>query len=317
MDFKRTDRYRYRIDFGIRNHAKPLTNERPENNSLTTFFPVLLIFLKVRIRSMCLIALAWQTHPDYPILMVSNRDEFYARATQSMDFWTDKPDILAGRDLEAGGTWLGISKKGRIAALTNVREQPEPRAFSRGHLVTAWLEGTQSPQAFKQWLQDKGDQLAGHNLLFGNVEQMFWATNRPPGSDCDTNFSAKALAPGIHSLSNASLNTPWPKVELAKQQLQAAIGENEPLSLVDFCSVTANRDLHSDLSYYEDKNLGAERLLALSAQWIHTPDYGTRATTVIRRSTDGTWECLEQTFNNQAQLSASAEFAFEEQEPPS
>lgn len=264
---------------------------------------------------MCLIALAWRMHPDYPILMISNRDEFYARATRGMDFWPDKPSILAGRDLEAGGTWLGISREGRIAALTNVRELPEPRAFSRGHLVTTWLEGTHSPQAFTWWLQNKGDQLAGYNLLFGNAEQLFWATNRPPESDFDSDFSTKELAPSIYSLSNASLNTPWPKAELAKQRLQNALGENEVRSLVDFCSVTADRELHSDLSYYEEKSLGTERLLALSAQWIHTPDYGTRATTVVRRSTDGCWECLEQTFDDQAQLSASAEFAFKEQAP--
>ena len=145
---------------------------------------------------------------------------------------------------------------------------------------------------------------------------MFWTTNRPLGSDCDPNFSAEALAPGIHSVSNASLNTPWPKVALAKRQLQAAIGENEPLSLVDFCSVTADRERDSDLSYYEEKSLSAERLIALSAQWIHTPDYGTRATTVIRRSTHGSWECLEQTFDDQAQLSSSVEFTFKEQAPP-
>ena len=261
---------------------------------------------------MCLIALAWQTHPEYPILMVSNRDEFYARATKRMDFWRDKPAILAGRDLEAGGTWLGVSKTGGIAALTNVREPPEPRAFSRGHLVTTWLEGTHSPQAFTRWLQSKGNQLAGYNLLFGDAEQLFWATNRPPGHDCESNFSAKELTPGIYSLSNASLNTPWPKAELAKQRLQVALGENEARSLVDFCSVTADRELHADLSHYEENSMDTERLLALSAQWIHTPDYGTRATTVIRRRIDGLWECLEQTFDDQAQLSASAEFSFEE-----
>lgn len=263
---------------------------------------------------MCLIALAWQTHPEYPILMVSNRDEFYARPTRRMDFWPDKPVILAGRDLEAGGTWLGVSRTGRIAALTNVRELPEPRAFSRGHLVTTWLEGTHSPETFTQWLRSKGNQLAGYNLIFGNAEYLFWATNRPPESDCDSDFGAKELAPGIYSLSNASLNTPWPKAELAKRRLQNALGENEPLSLVDFCSVTADRETHADLSYYQEKSLGTERLLALSAQWIHTPDYGTRATTVIRRRGDGLWECLEQTFDAQAQLSASAEFSFKEQE---
>lgn len=240
--------------------------------------------------------------------MVSNRDEFYARATQGMHYWPDKPAILAGRDLEAGGTWLGISKRGRIAALTNVREQPEPRAFSRGHLVTAWLEGRHSEHTFAQWVQDQSEQLAGYNLLFGDDENLFWATNRTT----ESGFSWRELSPSLYSLSNASLNTPWPKAELAKERLEAALARQHASPLEAWCEIVSDRAVNPDLSHYDEDSMGSERLLALSAQWIHTPDYGTRATTVVRRSKDGYWECLEQTFDDQAQLSASAEFSFQE-----
>jgi uncharacterized protein with NRDE domain len=153
---------------------------------------------------MCLILLAYQTNPEYPFVLAANRDEFYDRPTESADFWADEPHILAGRDLQGGGTWLGLTRRGRFAALTNFRDPASLRADapSRGELVSRFLSGNEDAPSFLAWLRGNGARYNGFSLLFGTTDDLYHYCNRDDGGP---------LAAGVHGLSNALLDTPGPR----------------------------------------------------------------------------------------------------------
>ena len=157
---------------------------------------------------MCLIVLAWRAHPDFPLVVAANRDEFHARPADPAAFWADQPGILAGRDLEARGTWMGVSRGGRFAAVTNYRGGTEPRAVeSRGALVTRFLLKGEKPDPAKK------DLYSGFNLLTADSDELWWVSNR--------DGAPKKLAPGVYGLGNLLLESP--EVEPAKQRFRAAI----------------------------------------------------------------------------------------------
>jgi uncharacterized protein with NRDE domain len=161
---------------------------------------------------MCLIVLAWQKHPDYPLIVAANRDEFHARPAAAAAFWGDKPSILAGRDLEAKGTWMGVARSSRFAAVTNYRGATEPRAAeSRGALVTRFLDGAEKPAAYLRSIKAK--QYSGFNLLVADAGELWTMSNRdgPP----------RRLEPGIYGLGNTLLDAP--EVEGAKSRFAAAL----------------------------------------------------------------------------------------------
>lgn len=254
---------------------------------------------------MCLIAIAWQAHPRLPLVIVANRDEFYQRDTQEMHFWADQPNILAGRDLLAGGTWLGVNRQGRFAALTNVRETAPPTTqTSRGALIGMWLNNQSSSAKLIDELAGSAPTYAGYNLLFGDTSQLIWATNRSPQG-----FEYRYLASGIYGLGNASLNTPWPKLRLAKQRLAQQLQLHHPKSS-DLTWVTADTCTQEDLSCFGNTDMDEHWLRALSAQWITTPDYGTRAQTVITRDTSGQTQCYERTVNEHGCVTSERTFQF-------
>ena len=163
---------------------------------------------------MCLILFAYRSLPDYRLVLAANRDEFYDRPTRHVAFWDDAPEILAGRDLKAGGTWMGITKKGRFAAITNYRDSGMTieNAPSRGDLVKDFLIGKSRPHDYLESLQNKGQDYNGFNLIIGDGNELFYYSNR------DGNIHN--IEPGVHGLSNHLLNTPWPKV--AQGSLQTA-----------------------------------------------------------------------------------------------
>lgn len=222
---------------------------------------------------MCLILLAWQSHPDYPLVVAANRDEFFARPTAPAGWWPDAPQVLAGRDLQGGGTWMGVTRNGRFAALTNYRD---PDAFqegmaSRGELVAAFLRGDEAPEAYLQAVAQRLPDYNPFNLLVGDRHGLWYLGSRehaPP----------RPLAPGVYGLSNHLLDTPWPKVQRAKSALATALQalpERTPLF-----------DLLRDRRHAPDAELPRtgvslewERLL--SAAFVHSPDYGTRSATVL------------------------------------
>ncbi|HKL62442.1 MAG TPA: NRDE family protein, partial [Woeseiaceae bacterium] len=183
---------------------------------------------------MCLIVAAWQMHPELPLVLAGNRDEFHARPTAPADWWPDEPDLLAGRDLEAGGTWLGISRGGRFGVVTNYREgSPRAGEVSRGLLLTDWLTGAEPADGFAARLAREEQRYAGFNLLFGDPATLRYHTNRQAAS--------RQLEPGLHGVSNALLDTPWPKLVVTRQRLARLIGDGrcEPGAILEILADTA------------------------------------------------------------------------------
>jgi uncharacterized protein with NRDE domain len=222
---------------------------------------------------MCLVLVVWRVHPMYPCLVAANRDELYARPTARAEWWPDHPEILAGRDLEAGGTWLGVTRNGRFAALTNYRDPEQRRAGTpcRGSLVTSILESGASVAEGLTYLRDVGANYNGFNLIFSDGERL--------GIYESVLGTGRELGPGIYGLSNHLLDTPWPKVQAAKTRLEAA--------LLDLTGTAPLLDLLRDDRPASDAELPRtgvslewERLL--SSAFVRAPDYGTRCSTIIR-----------------------------------
>lgn len=222
---------------------------------------------------MCLIVFAWQMRPELPLAVAANRDEFHRRSTAASCFWQEHPDLLAGRDLEAGGTWMGVTRQGRFAAITNYWDPAlsAPGGRSRGELPAAFLTGSARPAEFLQALASRAGDYAGFNLLVGDGSDLWYLSNSAHEGQ------PRSLAPGIYGLSNARLDYPWPKLTLAKAQLAP---------LLDLPSLSHDR-LRQTVS---DRRLAAAEALPplglgtamdhkLSAQFIVSEDYGTRSTT--------------------------------------
>ncbi len=214
---------------------------------------------------MCLITFAYKVHPKYPLIVAANRDEFLDRLAEPARFWPAEPHVLAGRDRRAGGTWLGMTTNGRFAALTNHRDLRAPRTPgpSRGGLVRSALEPGFVPSGTAQY--------DGFNLLYGTVHALRYHSNIS-GEDAD-------VASGVHGLSNHLLDTPWPKVQRAKQGMASIAGMAEP-SVEALFELLADEHIAPDAEL-PDTGLDLERERALSAIHITTGGYGTRCSTVL------------------------------------
>lgn len=235
---------------------------------------------------MCTILLSWNTRPDYNLIMVANRDEFLQRNTRTAQWWEDHPEVLAGKDLQAGGTWLGINRNGKIAAITNYRKFPlEKYETSRGDLVKKYLTQNISARDFNSFLQEKGGEYDGFNLLFGNPDEMFYFSNRGP---------EKKLVADIYGLSNHLLDTPWPKVERGKNEFRNKLSpENfNPESLFDIMTDTRTAEDH----LLPDTGIGIEKERLLSSIFIQSPDYGTRISTYVSMDKSGNVVFHEKSF---------------------
>lgn len=238
---------------------------------------------------MCLIAVAWQRHPDYPLVIAANRDEFHARPTQAATFWAEHPGLCAGRDLEAGGTWLGITRGGRFAAITNRRGHPAPpSARSRGLLTLGFLLGTAPAGDYAESLRADCDAYAGFNLLAGELDGELWYLGNDAGP------ALHRLEPGVYGLSNAMLDTPWPKLLGAREELAALLcGEPEPEAVF---ALLADRSLPPDHEL-PDTGVGIEYERRLGPRFICSPDYGTRTSTCVRAHRAGWVELTERSFD--------------------
>lgn len=241
---------------------------------------------------MCLILLAWRAHPDYPLVVAANRDEFFARPTAKAAAWPDARGVLAGRDLQAGGTWLGIGPGGRFAALTNFRDpaSQRPDAASRGGLVAGFLTGNERAPAYVERIAADAAAYNGFNLLCGDGETLVWFSN--------VGGAARTLEPGVYGLCNHLLDTPWPKVQAAKSGLReglAALPDDAPLF-----QLLRDDGIHPDADLPRTGvSLEWERLL--SAAFVRAPGYGTRSSTVVAMAADG-WT----TFDEQTWLEGAA-----------
>lgn len=222
---------------------------------------------------MCLVAFSWQPGSDLPLLLVGNRDEFHARPARPLRFWDDAPLLLAGRDEKEGGTWLGVTRQGRWATLTNYREPGgmQPGELSRGKLVADFLRGDFSPLEFAAQVAGEGERYNGFNLLVGDRDSAAIVSNR--------GAAPRQLSPGLYGLSNHLLDSPWPKTERLKQGLaerlaQGALTPDDLLPLLADQTQPADEDL-------PDTGVGLvwERLLGTA--FIRSPLYGTRASSLL------------------------------------
>ena len=247
---------------------------------------------------MCLIVFAWQQHADYPLILAANRDEFHARPAAPMAWWRDKPAVLGGRDLKAGGTWLAIAKNGRFATVTNYRENVTSNARrTRGEIVTRFVSNDDDADTYAHSLDD--DSYAGFSVLVKDREQLIYKSNR---GDAQTRLSA-----GTFGLSNASLDTPWPKLVRTREALNAAIGEQR-LSLDVLFDIVADREPAGEREASADLPFEMER--AISAPFIVTPDYGTRCSTALLIRADGHVEIAERRFKPSGDLDGESRFVF-------
>lgn len=223
---------------------------------------------------MCLILLAWKVHPDYPLVFAGNRDEAYERPSADADFWKDAPHIHGGRDLEKGGTWLGLALTGRIAAVTNYRDGParRPAPRSRGELAAGYLHGTEEPRDYLEKIAPDASLYGGFSLLVGDMARLYNFSNR--GNDI------VELPPGVHGLSNHLLNTPWPKVTLGKRRVAALLAAGEAELIGGLFDALADRTAAPDAEL-PDTGVGPVRERELSPAFIAGERYGTRASTVL------------------------------------
>jgi uncharacterized protein with NRDE domain len=237
---------------------------------------------------MCLIAFAWHAHPRWRLLLAGNRDEFHARPSAALARWTDLP-IVGGRDLEAGGTWLGVTAAGRCCVVTNVRDPRDPQlGASRGLLATDYLAGDADAAAHAGALRERAADYRPFNLLTFDARDAFYLGNRPEPR-------AQAVTPGVHGLSNADFNTPWPKTRILMARLQgwlAAGGEEDFAPLFD--ALADERPAPDD--ELPDTGVGLERERMLSPAFIRGGQYGTRASTVVAIGHDGRGLIVERRF---------------------
>jgi uncharacterized protein with NRDE domain len=242
---------------------------------------------------MCLLVLAYRCHPEFPLIVAANRDEFFRRPTASADFWDDHSEILAGRDLEQGGTWMGINKTGRFAALTNVRD---PRAFrpgakSRGLIVSNFLTCKKTPAEFLMQLANECDDYNGFNLILGDKNLLFYFNS--------VTKKTIALAPGIHGLSNDQLDTPWPKVIHAKAGLEQSLSKPSAQLEAALLALLHDNTKAAD-SELPDTGVGIEKERWLSPIFIRTKEYGTRCSTLLLSRRDGEIQYIERTFDTES-----------------
>lgn len=240
---------------------------------------------------MCLILFAHRAHAAYPLVIAANRDEFYERPTAPAAFWHDAPHVLAGRDLQAGGSWLGITHDGRWAALTNYRDPPSPVPGrpSRGALVAGFLTGDAAPDNYLADVAARADQYDGFNLLVGDATGAWYFGNR-----ATDDAGPRRLEPGVYGLSNHLLDTPWPKVARGRQRLGELLagGAVDAESLLGILYDTEIAPAQS----LPDTGIGAEWERVLSAAFVATPVYGTRASTALIVTAAGELTFVERSF---------------------
>ncbi len=250
---------------------------------------------------MCLIVFAWDTHPKYKLIVAANRDEFYHRPTKQAEFWDDYPNVFGGRDLEALGTWIAVSKSGKFGALTNFRDPNNIRTdvHSRGEIIPNFLNSNQTPEAYLSTLHSKSNQYNGFNVLVGDFMNLLHYSNQER--------KMNPVSPGIHGLSNALLDTDWPKVTQLKNLFSETIA-------TDFSHEDLLK-LLSDDSCFENQILpqtgvSAKWERALSPICIRTESYGTTISTVLTLDRFGKVSFTEKTLPVGGRLESKNHFEF-------
>ena len=250
---------------------------------------------------MCLIYVAWRRHPRHRLVVAANRDEFHARPALPVHWWDDAPGVLAGRDLEAGGTWMAVGTGGRFAAITNYPDPVRlPGAPSRGALVSDFVAGDQPAEAYLGRVMDEGHRYNGFSLLAMDGDTLAFASNRSRG--------VVRLDPGVYGLSNHLLDTPWPKVTGGKAELERLITGPE-VRVSDLLALLAPDDPRHDEALAADTESDSGRMQWRASRFIIGPDYGTRASAAILLDAGGAGVFVERSFDSSG--AAVGDVAFE------
>ena len=253
---------------------------------------------------MCLIVFAWMNHPRYRLVVAANRDEFHDRPAAPLGWWAADNRMLAGRDLRAGGTWIGVTRDGRFGAVTNFRGIDGPTAAdapSRGGLVPDYLAGESTPGEFLEKLNGAATRYAGFNLLAGDRESLHYLSNRESAGP-------RRLEPGTYGLGNHALDTPWPRLVRARERFEEALA-------TDMRGADELFDLLSDhepatVAASPGSSLPADLERAMSAPFVLHARYGTRCSTVLLAGHDGRTVAAERRFDDAGNLTGATRVEF-------
>ncbi|MEN6469628.1 MAG: NRDE family protein [Smithella sp.] len=251
---------------------------------------------------MCLILFAYNTHPSYRLILAANRDEFYDRPSTPADFWGKHPQVLAGIDLKEKGTWLGVTREGKFAAITNYRDPAswKDQAPSRGKLVRRYLTGSSDAEKYLKKTVPQAENFNGFNLLLGDASELFVYSNRG---------ELQKLSAGIYGLSNHLLDTPWPKVKRGKKLLEAALMQKGEALEESLFALLMDRHVPQD-SQLPDTGVNLEWERILSPMFITSPVYGTRSSTILLIGKNRRIKLMEKVYNGKPEPWVTSRFTF-------
>jgi len=259
---------------------------------------------------MCLLVLAWEVHSRYRLVVAANRDEFHERPTAAMAKWPAPDELIAGRDLRAGGTWLGVDRRRRFGVVTNFRERqrPAPNAPSRGNLIPSYLRGPAGPGEYLAALKPTAREYSGFNLLLADQMSLWYASNRAAGF-------AESLPAGIYGLSNEFLDTPWPKLQRVRRRFDPWIAGSgqDPQELFDILADTTQAGVDEELP---KTGLSSEWEQLLSSPFVRNPEYGTRCSTVVLLARSGEVSLSERRFDPRGTATGETDFVLDAAEWP-
>lgn len=258
---------------------------------------------------MCLLVLAWKCHPRYRLILAGNRDEFHDRPSMALNWWQDDPRLLAGRDLKAGGTWLGVARSGRFGVVTNFRDlqAPTDNAPSRGQLVPRFLTGATSPKEFLDDLRGAAPRYSGFNLLVGGTRALYYFSNR--GDSAPT-----ALAPGVYGLSNHLLDAPWPKLTRTRKRFQQLLAEQQ-MPVEELFAILADRQTAAP-EQLPSTGLPDPWERVVSSPFVLNERYGTRCSSVLLVERNGRTILQERRFDAVGAQTGASRFEFTSAEMP-
>jgi len=253
---------------------------------------------------MCLVLIAYRSHPRYPLVLAANRDEFRARPAQPLHWWNDGVHMLAGRDLQGGGSWLGVDALGRMALVTNYRDPslPRPQGTSRGSLIGEFLGARQSAAEFVRAAASRAGQFSGFNLLAMDQEGLGYVTSHPEPE-------ARMLLPGIYGLSNRRLDTPWPKILRARRQFERELMTDHPRPEA-LMRILSDRTIADD-GVLPDTGIDIEWERLLSSAFIVSDGYGTRCSTIILMRNDNRVTVEERSYATDGAVTVRVRMAYE------
>lgn len=256
--------------------------------------------LRIKIGFMCILFLAINQHSKYPLVICANRDEFYQRPTSAAHFWPEATSILAGKDLQAGGSWLGVNRQGYFAAITNIRSASKPSSGkrSRGELVTMALQSDSIISM--SWLKQNGEQYNPFNIVYGPLDKLV----------CYNSVTKKhiSLADGFHAVSNGELDDIWPKMAKGEKQLETIINLEQPIEPEQLFSILKDQQKAAD-ELLPNTGIPFEWERLLSSIFINSPDYGTRSSCLLLLEKNSLVEFIERQYNEQGEVLGQLSFS--------